>query len=186
MGGEYGEFHTSCHTCTPEPDLPGYMIGTTPISLDLYGSPYATYNLSWSSTFSGINESINSAISGITGFTSWLFGLCWFSDKEWRAVRDVWVYIGCYKDESYLPQKKVYWKYEKKKMSEEWWWVCLKPKGHPPHHDKSVSGKTGNTKLESYSPKTIKKFFSKPFTGGWPKDKDLDKIGKEKEKRLNR
>jgi len=112
--------------------------------------------------------------------------ICGFGWLSWETTGTIWVYVGCYADKSYLPQKRLYWKFEKKKQQTQWNNVCLLEKGHSGHHRKSVSAKTGKTGISSYSPPVFKKVYSESFTGPWPKKKWRDKKGKEKEKELNR
>ena len=112
--------------------------------------------------------------------------LCGYQWKDWVTTGSKWVYLGAYVDKSYLPQKRIIYKYEKKKSQVQFLNVCLLEKGHSGHHQKSYSNPTGKSRLSSYSPKVIKRIPSGQIMGPWPKKKQLDKWGKEKEKELNR
>ncbi|MCX6224189.1 MAG: hypothetical protein NTV01_05485, partial [Bacteroidia bacterium] len=101
---------------------------------------------------------------------------CGYRENVWETTGSKWVYIGCYADNNYLPQKRLVFKYEKKKQQKEVTITCWREKGHPGHHVDSERTETGRTRLESYKPP----FYEYKKSGqlqDWPDQETRDKEG---------
>jgi len=111
--------------------------------------------------------------------------LCGFTENIWETTGSEWVYIGCYVDKDYLPQKRLIFKYEKKKKQKEITVTCWLEKGHAGHHMDSERQETGKTRLESYTPP----FYQYKKSGqleNWPDQETRDKEGRKRLDGLNK